>query len=285
MARSHHSPARLTIALALLTTPLMLCAGMSVDDLRERGHVRGAFVNEVPFGFIGPRGEVTGESPEIARHIFSELGIDHFDGLLTEWPSLLPGLHAGRWDVITAGMYITPERCEQAVFTDPTYRVEGALLVEAGNPLRLHGFDDIRDSEHAILGVMAGAVERDVAREFGIPDARVEEVPTQQELLVALRTGRIDAVALSDISIEQMASEGGDDVERAMPFDSPDSAIGYGGFAFRPEDRALAAAFNERLQEFIGTEEHLELMTEFDFSKDNLPGDVTAAQLCAGDIP
>jgi polar amino acid transport system substrate-binding protein len=39
--------------------------------------------------------------------------------VLTEWGSLIPGLNAGRFDIITAGMYITPKRCKNVAFTDP----------------------------------------------------------------------------------------------------------------------------------------------------------------------
>lgn len=273
------------ILAAALGVSVPLLADMSLDEYRDRGYVRGAFVNERPFGYIGRDGQPTGEAPAIAREILGRVGIGELRGALTEWPSLLPGLEAGRWDVITAGMYITPERCEQVVFSDPTYRVGQAFLVLAGNPYDLHSYDDLRDHPGLVLGVMDGAVEFDFARRAGIPERRIETIPNQAEMLSAVRGGRVDAVALSTLSIEMMAREGGDRVERTEPFDTPDYAWGYGGFAFRPADRDLRDAFNDELRQFVGTDEHLELIAEFGFAEDNLPAGVTADQLCAGEVP
>jgi polar amino acid transport system substrate-binding protein len=56
---------------------------------------------------------------------------------------------------------------------------------------------------------------------------------------------------------------------------------GYGGFAFRKQDRDFVAAFNQQLAEFIGSEEHLALVGRFGFRSDMVP-DKTAEELCKG---
>lgn len=267
--------------LALL--PLHAVADTSLADARERGSLRASFVNEVPFGYIGRDGQPTGEAPEIARAILARIGIDRLEGRLTEWPSLIPGLDAGRWDVIAAGMYITPERCEQVLFTEPTYRIGQAFLVEAGNPHDLHSYEDVRADSGVTLGIMEGAVERGYAERAGIPERQIETIPTQEEMLAAVQAGRVDAVALSELSIAEMAEQGGDEVEMVEDFATPDYAMGYGAFAFRKDDRALRDAFNDELTAFIGSDEHLELVQRFGFGDDNLP-DLDREALCAGAI-
>lgn len=268
-------------ALALL--PLHAVADTSLADAREHGSLRASFVNEVPFGYIGRDGQPTGEAPEIARAILARIGIDRLEGRLTEWPSLIPGLDAGRWDVIAAGMYITPERCEQVLFTEPTYRIGQAFLVEAGNPHDLHSYEDVRADSGVTLGIMEGAVERGYAERAGIPERQIETIPTQEEMLAAVQAGRVDAVALSELSIAEMAEQGGDEVEMVEDFATPDYAMGYGAFAFRKDDRALRDAFNDELTAFIGSDEHLELVQRFGFGDDNLP-DLDREALCAGAI-
>ncbi len=59
-------------------------------------------------------------------------------------------------------------------------------------------------------------------------------------------------------------------------------SMNYGGFAFRQSDDDLREAFNRELAKFIGSDEHLELITKFGFDESNLPGDVTADQLVNG---
>lgn len=271
-----------TLALILGGPPATAFADGSLDDMRDRGKLRAAFVNERPFGYIGADGQPTGEAPEIARVILERIDIGGLEGALTEWPSLIPGLDAGRWDVIAAGMYITPERCEQVLFTEPTYRVGQSFLVPAGNPKGLRSYDDVRDNPDVILGIMDGAVEAEYAARAGIPGRQIEEFPTQAEMGSAVRAGRVDAVALSTISIARMA-EDSPRVEMVEDFDTPAYAMGYGAFAFRLGDAQLRDAFNEALVEFVGTDEHLELVERFGFTADNLP-DIDREALCAGEV-
>src|SRR6218665_22009 len=56
-------------------------------------------------------------------------GVKKVDGVLTEGGALIPGLRAGRFDVIAAGMYVTPGRCKQVAFADPQYQIADTLLV------------------------------------------------------------------------------------------------------------------------------------------------------------
>lgn len=276
---------RTAITLNVLVATLLASASVlavTLDELRERGAVRAAFANESPYGYVDDEGKLTGESPEVARVIFNRLGVENLDGVLTEWASLLPGLNAERWDMVAAGMFITPERCQEVAFSNPSYMMGQSFLVQAGNPHDLHGYEDVANNGEVTLGVMAGAVERGYARDAGIPDSRVQELPDQTSMLAAVRTGRIDAAALTSVSIERMAQLGGDRVERAEPFDTPPEAVGYGGFAFRQADRELIDAFNAELADFIGSEEHRELVRPFGFTDANLPGDVSAEDLCQG---
>lgn len=253
------------------------------DELREAGFVRAAFANETPYGYVDEDGTLTGESPEVAKEIFSRMGVDKVDGVLTEWASLLPGLNAGRWDLVAAGMFITPERCEEAAFSEPSYRIGQSFLVEEGNPHDLHSYGDVKDNSDITLGILSGAVEKDYAEDAGIPDSQIRQFPDQASMLSAVKAGRADAVALTSVSIERMAQRGGEGVERAEPFETPEGAVGYGGFAFRKGDDKLLARFNEHLDDFIGSEEHLELVKPFGFTETNLPGDTTAEELCKGE--
>ena len=74
----------------------------------------------------------------------------------------------------------------------------------------------------------------------------------------------------------------GDGVEMTAPFATVagKSVMGHGGFGFRKEDTDLVAEFNKNLKAFIGTKEHLDLVTPFGFGKGYLPTKTTA-ELCA----
>jgi ABC-type amino acid transport substrate-binding protein len=72
--------------------------------------------------------------------------------------------------MITAGMYITPERAEQIYFSDPDYCIPESLAVEEGNPHGIVDYSSLVDNPDVIVAVAAGTVEVDyVARRRGHP--------------------------------------------------------------------------------------------------------------------
>lgn len=256
-------------------------AETTLERARSQGFIRVGFANEAPYGYATPDGKLTGESPEVAKAVLKRIGINEVDGVLTEFGSLIPGLLAGRFDVVAAGMFITPARCQQVQFSEPSYGIGQALLVAEGNPHNIVDYSSIAANGDLKLAVMAGAVEVDYARDAGIADGQVIVLPDQSSLLSAVRAGRADAAALTAPSIAEMAEQPG--VESTPPFGEVGgkSVMGHGGFAFRKEDSDLYEAFNEELKKFIGTPEHLELVTPFGFGKGYLPNRTTA-DLCAG---
>lgn len=264
--------------LALVALGILAITYGSRDTLapaRRSGVIRVGYAPEAPFAFRAPDGSVTGESPEIARVVLHRMGIDHIEWVQTEWGALIPDLKAGQFDIIAAGMFITCERAHAVAFTRPTFRIDEALLVAKGNPRQLHSYADIKAQADVHLAVVRGAIEHQLAQAQGIPDERILAVPDAQTGLVAVRSGRVDALALTSISVAQLAASDPAHVERAMPFDAPlvdgQPVTGYGGLAVRPEDDVLLQALNAELAEFIGSDEHLRLVAPFSFSRDDLP--------------
>ncbi|MDZ5696801.1 ectoine/hydroxyectoine ABC transporter substrate-binding protein EhuB [Chelativorans sp. M5D2P16] len=271
------------VAASLGTFATAASAQDTLERAREQGYIRVGFANEAPYGFATPAGELTGESPEVAKEILSRMGIDEVDGVLTEFGSLIPGLQAGRFDIIAAGMFITPERCEQVAFSEPSYGIGQALLVAEGNPENITDYGSIAENGDLTLAVMAGAVEAGYAETAGIPEDQLVVLPDQASLVSAVRAGRADAAALTALSIQRMA-ENNEGVESTEPFAevAGESVMGHGGFAFRKEDEALLEEFNSHLTDFIGTEEHIELVSQFGFGEGYLPTQTTE-ELCSGD--
>jgi polar amino acid transport system substrate-binding protein len=258
----------------------------ALDRVRQAGKIRIGYANEAPYAYLDPAtGRLTGEAPEIARVILATLGVTEIEGVLTEFGALIPGLNAGRFDIIAAGMYILPERCRQVAFSNPTYSVGEAFVVRQGNPKRLHGYEDVAGHPDATLGVVAGTVERSYARATGIPDERIVVFPDAPSALEGVASNRVDAYAGTSLTVNDLLQRAGSDrIERAAPFTDPvidgKPVRGYGAFAFRQADKALLAAFNQGLKGFIGSDRHLELVGPFGFTRRELPGTVGAEALC-----
>ncbi len=251
--------------------------------IRREGVIRVGFANDVPYAYVDAEGRLTGEAPEVARQVLAKMDINRMEGVYTEFGSLISGLKAGRFDIIAAGMFITPERCKEIAFSQPTYGIGQSFLVKAGNPKDLHSYEDVANKPDLILAVMAGAVEGDYARAVGIPEAQIMAVPDPPTGLVAVKTGQADALALTSLAINKLAkTDQAQQVEPAQPFKDlvidGKAILGYGAFGFRKEDEDLRTEFNRHLKAFIGTEKHLDTVRPFGFTE--LPGDVTAESLC-----
>lgn len=270
---------RLFVACAVVGMAASAHAATTLETVKQNGAIRIGYANESPFAYTETDGKVTGESPEIAKIIFAKMGIDKVDGVLTEWGSLIPGLRAGRFDVIAAGMYITPARCKQVIFTDPQYQLPDALLVAKGNPKNLHSYEDVAKDPEVKLAIMAGTVNLQYARDSGVKDSQILQVPDTTAQLQAVRAGRADAAVGTQLTMKGLAGKGGDKVQAVTEFKDDPSHIGYGALAFRPEDKDLRDAVNAELKQWLGSEAHLKAVAPFGFDKDNLTTK-TAAQLC-----
>ena len=260
----------------------------TLERVVAAGSARIGYANEAPYAYHdSAKDRVTGEAPEIARVILADIGIRGVEAVLTEFGSLIPGLNAKRFDIIAAGMYILPERCKQVTFSNPTYSIGEGFVVKAGNPRNLHSYEDVAKNPDATLGVVAGTVERTYARAVGIPDDRVIVFPSAPSALAGVQAERVDAFGGTSLTIQNLVDKStSGDVERAHPFTDPvidgKSVRGYGAFAFRKSDKDFIDAFNMRLGKFIGTERHLDLVRPFGFTRNELPGEVTAVQACRG---
>ena len=269
-------------ATALALAPLTASADSTLDQAKKNGYVRVGFANEAPFAYATPDGKLTGEAPEVAKAVLKKMGINEVDGVLTEFGSLIPGLKAHRFDIIAAGMFVTPARCKEIAFSEPSYGIGEAILVKKGNPKTIKDLGSFAQNKDLKLAVMAGAVEVGFAKDAGVGQGQLQVLPDQSSLLAAVEAGRADGAALTALSIAEMAKKGSG-VESTEPFSTVagKSVAGHGAFGFRKEDADFAAAFNKELKSFIGSPEHIALVTPFGFGKGYLPNKTTE-DICAG---
>lgn len=266
------------------------CTSTNTDDdssllqtLQERGSVTVGFAGEAPYSFM-ENGELTGATVALHREIFGNLGIETVEGVNADFGALIPGLQANRFDVVSAGMSILPERCEQAAFSEPEFNYTTALMVEEGNPMNLTDMQSVADSG-ARLATMTGAIESDYATELGIDSM---QVATPQDGMDAVTAGRADVFALTGISLNWMKNNNPDaPVEVTQSFVAEINGVpqvGAGGTVFRTDDKELLDAYNEELAKITSDpEKYLSIVGEFGFTEEEMPDpELTTADLCAG---
>ncbi len=263
----------------------LLVAGGGCSRTHSRAKViRIGYAIEAPYAFVTRGGEVTGESPVLAKKIASMLGIEKIVWVQSEFGSLIDGLRAGRYDVVAAGMFITPERARLVSFSTPTFHVREGLLVATGNPHNLHAYSDALDRSGMKIAVIAGSVEERVLRTMGCSSSRLLAVPDAISGRVSVESGLAGCLALSSPSIHWMAeNEELGKTQVADPFVQPallgKLKLGYGAFAFRKGETRLLSAWNSALHRFIGTPEHRRLVRRFGFTDGEMPGGVTTKEI------
>ncbi len=259
----------------------------TLERLQEEGTITVGFAGEEPYSYTDDNGELTGATVELHREVFGALGIEEVQGQEVEWDALIPGLNAGRFDAISAGMSILPERCEQAAFGDPEIMYTTALLVPESNPMGLQDMQDVAESD-VTFAAMSGAIEQGYAEDLGIETMTVS---TPQDGMDAVVSGRADVYALTGISLRAMAENNPD-----APIEVTDafvaevngvSQVGAGATVFRTEDEALREAYNEELAAIIGDPaEYERVLGPFGFTDAERPSeDITTEMLCAGELP
>ncbi len=238
--------------------------------IRRSGSVRIGHTAEAPYAWRTPDGRVTGEAPELARAVFAQLGIQHIEWVEVQFGSLIPQLRTGRFDVIAAGMYVTPARERQIAFSHPSYCTHAALLVRHADAQRLRGYADLVQSPGARLAVLAGAVEGEAALAAGVPAGRILAFPDPASAAQAVADGEAEALALSAPSVQWLADRD-PRLRRAAEAVTAAPPEGCGAFGFRQEDRELRRRFDAQLSAFLGTPAHAALVRPFGFTPAELP--------------
>lgn len=261
-------------------------ATSTLERLQDEGTIVVAIADERPYSWVEGN-EPMGATIAMHQEIFGNMGIENVDVVQVDWNSLIPGLNAGRFDAVSAGMSILPDRCAQAAFSDPEIMYTTALMVQEGNPLGLTDLDSVVEHGDVNLAVLAGGIEAGYAEALGLD---VQSVPDAQTGMDVVSNGRADAFAMTAISLNWMADNNPDaGVETTEAFTQVldgVAQIGAGATVFRQDDTELLAAYNDELAPIIADpDKYLSLVGEYGFTVENLPPEeLTTEQLCSGDL-
>ncbi|WP_047983153.1 ectoine/hydroxyectoine ABC transporter substrate-binding protein EhuB [Ornithinibacillus californiensis] len=284
---------KLLVASILCLTIAFLAACGSEEEsklakLQEEGKVTIGFANEKPYAYEED-GELKGAAVDIATAVFAELGVEEVESELLEFGQLISGLNAGQFDVITAGMAIKPDRCENAAFGEPEMMYGEGLIVQTGNPLNLESYEDIANNPDVVVAVMQGATENDFLKESGVDPSQILSVPDIPASIAAVQSGRAHATTGTEMTIKDaLASAGTDELEFVETFEQPDveGVPSYGAAAFNLEDEELLEAYNEVLAELKADGTVAELLEKNGFSEqmNMVPDEITTEKVCSGEI-
>lgn len=278
------------LAVSSLAAPAFADATPLIERFQQSGVTVG-IAGYAPYGYQLIDGTITGEQVEVVRHVLGEMGITDIRYTAMDFGALIPSLNAGRIDMAAAGIYVRPSRCEQVLFSEPTFGQGAAYIVAAGNPLGLTNFRDIAANPDTTLAVLAGGTEETLARRDGVPDAQLMRVGDQASGIAAVVSGRADGFALSAFAIFDIARTAGAmiGVEATPSITEVAGEVykGHGAIAFPrgSNDAELAMhmafrdAFDDILADYMDSGSYVEMASRWGFSEADGPV-MTTQELC-----
>jgi len=273
---------------ALLAGAVVPAQADTKDTILKNQTVTIGIHNRQPWGFRAEDGSAAGFHPDLIRAAFERLGVKKVDFVITEFGALIPGMNAGRFDMVASGIAITPERCKVVIFSEPDLAVGDSLIVKRGNPLKIHSYADIVANPKIRLGGGRGTLNSKNAIDAGVPAGQMTYLGDVQAMLSALLADRIDAVTLSAPSVVGLLQDPKlQGVERAAPFTGlvrdGVPAMMYTAIAFRAGDETLRDAYNAQLKTLKADGTVDKLRAKYGFTDDDKVDDaVTTEKVCAG---
>jgi octopine/nopaline transport system substrate-binding protein len=185
-----------------------------------------------------------------------------------DWDGMIPGLEAGKFDVIMDGMSITDDRKKQIDFSVPYADVPAALATAKTSPLaklagagKLINFDKDKAAGAATIkalreamkgktiGVQVSTTHATFAGDHLKDVATIKEYKTTDERDLDLKSGRIDAVLDDQTEIVAMLAK--DDAKDFTQFGpmltGGDFGVGV-GMGLRKTDADLTAKFDKAIK-------------------------------------
>ena len=272
-------------SLIIATTIILTSFSINAQSLSEKVAAGGkpslGFATAVPWGYPGENGEPLGFVNKIALTILEEMGINEVDTSVNEWAGLIPGLNAGRYDIITGGMYILKSRCENIDFSDPIGYFGDAMMVPAGNPKGIHNYEDVvRTGATLVTGIGFNTVE--AAKKYGVPDSQMLLVDGEVGILAAMQAGRADVAVHTVFSVQEHVEISDGKFEQTDATKMPKEVMNVVGIGFRKSDSDFKEEFNKALAKTIGGEKWMASTAEYGYTAAQLPPEgFTTEYACA----
>jgi len=187
-----------------------LAKDSTLEGILRRGKLRVGFeAGYMPFQMVDNRGGLRqrtlrhadvrkggqqlhyiGFDIDVAFEMAKELGVK-FVPVDTLWPSIIPALNLGRFDIIMSGMSVTAERKKKVDFADPYMTIGQTILLNKKHANVIESYKDLNDPKYTVTSKPGTTGEEAVKRL--IPNSTYKPFDTEEECAMAVLNGRADA--------------------------------------------------------------------------------------------
>jgi polar amino acid transport system substrate-binding protein len=214
-----------------------------------------------PFESKSSGGGLEGFDIDMIDALASSMGL-RTKALDTDFDGLIPALAGRRTDIVNSAMYITDQRAEQVDFV-PYLVIGETLLTPRGNPKKISRVPE--DLAGRTVAVTRGAIGETYMEAYnkelrakGLTTMKIMSLPSNQDAMLAVKSGRADAFDTSTPGAATTLAES-DDYSVAATFKN-DTKI---GIAVRKGDKKMAAALREALDLFVRSGDYTKLLRKY----------------------
>lgn len=202
-----------------------------------------------PFSMRAPDGKLDGLEIRVMKEVAKRLNLT-YTPVLIKWDSLLVGLEANQFDIISASMDITPARQEKVTFANGWLESGGRIVVPKDSSIK-----SAADLKGKTVGALVSSTFAKIAEEHG---AVVKGYKAESDAMQDMANGNIDATITDAIAGSWAIKNSG------LPFKMTDDYVSHvqKGFAIKKGKPNLAEAVNKALAEMTADGTYAKLTSE-----------------------
>jgi polar amino acid transport system substrate-binding protein len=197
---------RALLTASALAALVSVAGAASLEEIKAQGTIKiVTTASSPPHGFVDPRtSKLSGIMVEVADLIAKDLNTKVE---FTEVPfgGLIGTITSGRADLMSAPLFVTPERATVLDFSDPIYGWGEGVVVRDDSK---KSFTDLHSLSGNTIGVLTGSVQlKSVQNVPGIKEVRT--YPDYVTILAEVRSGRIDGALIDPPSVAYQMKDRG----------------------------------------------------------------------------
>jgi polar amino acid transport system substrate-binding protein len=202
-----------------------------------------------PFSMRAPDGELDGLEIRVMKEITKRLDLEYVP-VIVKWESVLIGLEADQYDIISDAMDITEERQKAVTFADGWLESGGRIVVREGSDITKPA-----DIAGRPVGGLVSSNWTKIAEELG---AEVKPYKAESDAIQDLVNGNVDAVITDAIAAGYAIKVSNLPLQMV---EEPVSSV-QKGFAIKMGKPNLTAAINKTLAEIIADGTYAAMTTD-----------------------
>lgn len=246
----------------MVLRPSLAFSKTTLADLKSAGVIKMGLANQPPYSSVAPDGTVGGFVPAIIQQVMEKIGIPRIEASVASYGQLIPGLQAGRWQMIGAAFRLSKERCAAVMFTDPVVFDGGALAFQEGRVSNSPAAIESLASTDGSVGILQGSYLVRLAVSLGVAQDRILQFPDNPALIDGLLAKRVQVAISTNSSLRDLQKQrGGFEIQYPLADDPP---VGSAP-AFALGDDELHAAFQRELRAMRASGELDKLAAQFGF--------------------